>query len=97
VTQLTVVASSIVVSNGVWTAYSVGVLDVPYTGLTNQVLATNYVTVQMLQVNNTTNVLEQLVRVDCVWPFYYWNKQTAYYTNTVCTLLAPDNRDPSTL
>jgi len=40
----------------------------------------------------------QVVRVDTVWPFTGWGNHTlCYYTNSICTFLAPDNRDPSTL
>jgi hypothetical protein len=40
----------------------------------------------------------QSVRVDTVWPFNGWNNfSVQYYSNTSCTYLAPDNRDPTTL
>jgi hypothetical protein len=37
-----------------------------------------------------------MIRVDTVWPFFY-RKDYSYFTNTSATLLAPDNRDQSTL
>lgn len=78
-------------TNGTYTGYCTGVLDVPYSG-TNSVLATNFVTVQM--VYESTNVQMQFVRVDTVWPFFLWGR-TRSYTNTVVTMVAPDNRSPS--
>lgn len=99
VTNLNVLPASITYSStansSTWSGYSVGVLGVPYSG-TNVVYATNYVQVQMLEVNSTANVWEQVVRVDCVWPFYSHSSGLEYCTNTVCTIQAPDNRDPST-
>jgi hypothetical protein len=63
-------------------------------------VATNFITVQVLFANGVTNPWIQLqsVRVDTVWPFDGWgNFTTQFYTNTICTFIAPDNRDPSTL
>jgi type II secretory pathway pseudopilin PulG len=83
----------------VQTGYCWTNLDLPTTG-TNFVRATNFVTVKMLYYNtgSTTlsNISVQLVRVDTVWPFR-WKNQTSLFTNTICTYLAPDNRDPSTI
>jgi len=79
------------------TGYSWSTLDLPYSG-TNVVRATNYVTVRMLYFNNNANppVQLQMMQVDTVWPF---NVGTAarYFTNSVATYFAPDNRDPNTL
>ncbi len=39
-----------------------------------------------------------MIRVDTVWPFTDWGKfSLKYYTNSIATYIAPDNRDPSTL
>jgi hypothetical protein len=75
-------------TNGTCTGYTTGILDVPISG-TNTVTATSYVTVQM--VNVAANVQVQYLRVDTVWPFGLW-KNMRYYTNTVVTMIAPDNR-----
>src|ERR1700744_4598338 len=72
-----------------YTGFSTGILDIPYSG-TNVVMATNYGTVQMITVGGNTNVLAQFVRVDTVWPFGLY-KTRRFYTNTVCTMVAPDN------
>lgn len=74
-------------------------MDVPWKG-TNFTIATSYITIQ--QVNETlapaNAVLLQLVRVDTVWPFTGWgNHSLIYYTNSIFTYIAPDNRDPSSL
>ena len=78
-----------------WTysGYTINILDVPWKG-TNYLMATNWVTVQMFRLPPpNTNIVMQLVRVDTVWPFNAWaNFKLRYYTNTVCSLLAPDNR-----
>jgi hypothetical protein len=88
-------------ANGGWilTGYSTNVLDVPWSS-TNCIFATNYVTISQLFVNGTNNpyIQLQMVRVDTVWPFSGWgNFSKGTYTNTACTLLAPDNRDPISL
>ena len=57
-------------------------------------MATNYVTIQDICENLVANppVHLQMVQVDTVWPFMGWGKfKVQYYTNTVCTFLAPDN------
>jgi prepilin-type N-terminal cleavage/methylation domain-containing protein len=71
-----------------YTGYTTGILDVPYAS-TNYVLATSYVTDQL--VNVSTNVQVQFLRVDTVWPFGQW-RSMKFYTNTVVTMIAPDNR-----
>lgn len=80
-----------------FTGYATNILDVPWKG-TNYILATNYVTVQITKLPYNPNITVQNVRVDTVWPFTAWKGYTLkYYTNTICTIIAPDNRDPSTL
>ena len=80
-------------SNLTWTGYRTNILDVPYNS-TNYILATNYITISL--VNLSTNIQAEVFRVDTVWPFGHWNLGTQYYTNTVCTMISADNRDPST-
>ena len=87
--------------SGTWTmtGYTTNILDVPWSS-TNYVVVTNFVTISQVFVNGATNpfIQMQMVRVDTVWPFAGWgNFSRGNYTNTVCTLIAPDNRDPSTL
>lgn len=79
------------------TGYSWATLDLPYSG-TNVVRATNYVTVRMFYFNNNANppVQLQMMQVDTVWPLTR-GTILRYYTNTVATYFAPDNRDPNTL
>ena len=75
------------------------IMDVPWKS-TNSTIATNYVTIRQLSESATTSntVLLQLVRVDTVWPFMGWGRHSMqYYTNTTCTYVAPDNRDPAML
>ena len=77
-----------------WTGYTNNTLDVPIIG-TNVIIATNYVSIQYLYVNNdsTVNAHVYLVRVDTVWPFFC-RGHNLYFTNTTATLLAPDNQVP---
>jgi len=77
-----------------FTGYTTSILDVPYS-TTNYIIATNFVTVQFVAINGFTNVLGQFIRVDCVWPFGF-RGGVPCFTNTVCTMISPDNRDPST-
>ena len=72
--------------------YSISILDVPISG-TNVVPATNFVTVRLVNLNNTTNppVQVQLVRVDTVWPFQAFGRNRLH-TNTLVTYVAPDDR-----
>jgi Tfp pilus assembly protein PilV len=88
-------------SAGTWTmtGYTTNIMDVPWRG-SNYVIATNYVTISQIYANNQTNpsVQLQVVQVDTVWPFAGWgNYVVKIYTNSVCTVIAPDNRDPDTL
>jgi hypothetical protein len=84
-------------TNQTWTGYTTNILDIPYAS-TNYTIATNYVSIQLINLNNQTNPRVQvyMIRVDTVWPFFYRFKNL-YYTNTAATLLAPDNRDPGSL
>ena len=83
-----------------FTGYTTNILDVPMKA-NNPILATNYISIRMFNENNDPNPNMpqlQMIRVDTVWPFVGWSKfSLTYYTNTVCTLIAPDNRDPTTL
>lgn len=101
VTNMTLFNKVLTVSGSDWTmtGYTTNILDIPWKG-TNYVLATNFVSISTFFENGTTNpwVQMQSIRVDTVWPFDGWgNFSTQCYTNTVCTYMAPDNRDPSTL
>jgi hypothetical protein len=101
ITNMNLINKVLTVTNGNWvmTGYTTNILDIPWQG-TNYVLATNFVTVQVIFANGISNPWVQLqtVRVDTVWPFDGWGNFTLqYYTNSVCTMVAPDNRDPSTL
>ena len=79
-----------------FTGYSTNILDIPYSG-TNYVIATNYVTVVMTNFRGNVNVQEQVVTVQTVWPYYIGaDSINQYFTNTVSTIISPDNRDPST-
>lgn len=101
VTNMSLSSKTLTVSGANWTmtGFTTNILDVPWKG-TNYVIATNFITIQTVFENGLTNpwVQLQVVRVDTVWPFDGWgNFARRTYTNTVCTLVAPDNRDPSTL
>ena len=89
-TNLNLLGTSYNATTQTYTGYSTAILDVPYSN-TNYTVATNYVTVQLLYVSGVTNVQMQFVRVDSVWPFQL-RKANLYFTNTVCTMVAPDNR-----
>jgi hypothetical protein len=96
-TNLNLLSMKYTSSNRTWSGYVTAILDVPYRG-TNFILATNYVSVQLINLNNTTNppLQVQMIRVDTVWPFQY-RAGNLFFTNTAATLMAPDNRDPSAL
>ncbi len=101
ITNMNLTAKSLTVSGANWTmtGYTTNIMDIPWKG-TNYVVATNFITVQTVFQNGLTNpwVQMQVVRVDTVWPFDGWGNFTRrVYTNSVCTLIAPDNRDPSSL
>jgi prepilin-type N-terminal cleavage/methylation domain-containing protein len=71
-----------------YAGHTTGILDVPYSD-TNSVVATSYVTVQMINVGGHTNVQTQFIRVDTVWPFPA-RGTNVFFTNTLCTMVAPD-------
>ena len=78
-------------STKVGKGYSWANLDLPVSG-TNFVRATNFVTITMLtNVTGAPGVNLQMVRVDTVWP-YTGSGGTHFFTNSLCTYLAPDNR-----
>jgi hypothetical protein len=97
VTNLNLEGRSYNSSSRTWSGYTTALLDVPY-ATTNYVTATNFVSIQLIDLNNETNppVQVQMIRVDTVWPFFY-RSLNLYFTNTAATLLAPDNRDPRAL
>jgi hypothetical protein len=85
--------------NWTMTGYTTNILDIPWKG-TNYVMATNYITVQSFFQNGVSNpwVQMQSITVQTVWPYDAWSGYTLqYYTNTICSFIAPDNRDPTTL
>jgi hypothetical protein len=77
-----------------WSGYMTNILDVPYSS-TNYIMATNYVSIQTVGVGGSTNIQIQVIRVDTVWPFSIRNKNLRF-TNTISTIIAPDNRSAST-
>ncbi len=79
----------------VGTGRTTRVLDIPISG-TNVIVATNYVTVKLMNVTGVANVQVQMVMVDTVWPF---PTRTGFrlYTNRTATYFGPDNRDISSL
>jgi hypothetical protein len=82
----------------VGTGYSTNVLDLPISG-TNNVVATNFVTISMKYLNGSTSppVQVQVVQVDTVWPFSAFGTSRRLFTNTTVNYYAPDNRDASSL
>ena len=88
-TNLNLLAASYNSGTLTYTGYTTNILDVPYSG-NNYTMATNFVTVQMLNVNGNAKVQMQFIRVDTVWPFYI-RKANLYFTNTVATMVAPDD------
>jgi prepilin-type N-terminal cleavage/methylation domain-containing protein len=76
-------------TNLTYSGYLNGVMDIPYSS-TNIVMAKSYVTVTMSYLSGNTNIPVQFIRVDTVWPFRA-RGNNAYFTNTVCTMIAPDN------
>jgi prepilin-type N-terminal cleavage/methylation domain-containing protein len=74
-----------------WGGFTNGTLDIPVSG-TNNVVATNYVTVTYLPVgNNGAHIY--MVRVDTAWPFTWVSTGNTiqYFSNTVVSYCAPDN------
>jgi hypothetical protein len=95
VTNLNLMAKSYNSSTKTWSGYVTAILDVPY-ATTNFTVATNYVSIQLIDVSAIPPIQVQMIRVDTVWPFRY-RRGNLYFTNTAATLLAPDNRDPKAL
>jgi type II secretory pathway pseudopilin PulG len=84
-----------VATNYTVTGYTTNIMDIPWK-TTNYVVATNFITIQSFY--PYSGVQMQMIRVDTVWPFTGWeNFSVNYYTNSICTYLAPDNRDPGDL
>jgi len=79
----------------VGTGYATNILDLPVSG-TSIVVATNFVTVKMLNLAGFTNAQVQMVTVDTVWPFLT-SSGTRLFTNRTATYFGPDNRDASSL
>lgn len=101
VTNMTLLNKTLTLSGVNWTmtGYTTNILDIPWKG-TNCIVATNYITIKSVFANNQTNpwVQLQVIQVDTVWPFDGWgNFSRRVYTNSVYTLMAPDNRDPGSL
>lgn len=88
-TNMNLLGASYDSSTRTYSGYNLGILDVPYSS-TNNTLATNYVTVQMVSVGGVAQVQMQFIRVDTVWPFGL--RRNAIFTNTVSTMIAPDDR-----
>ena len=94
VTNLTLSAKSYNSGTATWTGYTTSIMDIPWKG-TNYVVATNFVSIQDIYENNDTSVGVhlQVLRVDTIWPFTGWgNYSMRFYTNSICTFIAPDNR-----
>lgn len=83
------VAASQTITGYTWTN-----LDLPTVG-TNIPWATNYVTITPIEVSGNTGVTDMMVRVDTVWTFTW--KKKKLFTNTVATLIAPENKSESDL
>ena len=101
ITNITLLSPSWNASTLTYSGYTTNILDVPIKGTNNTVLATNFVTIQQFNIMGGTNqpvIYMQSIRVDTVWPFTGWGKfGVVYFTNSIVTYLAPDNRDPTTL
>lgn len=94
-TNLNLTAWSYNSSTKVGTGRTTRVLDIPISG-TNIVVATNFVTVKLLNVGGLTNVQVQMISVDTVWPFLTL-RGIKLFTNRTATYFGPDNRDMSSL
>jgi len=97
-TNLTLMEWTYNANTGVGTGYCTNMLDLPISGTNNVVIATNFVTVQMFYLNNVSNppVKMQMITVNTVWASLM-KGVVRVFTNTTATLLAPDNRDVSSL
>lgn len=87
-------AGSINANGATWTGYSTNTLDIPVPNGGTNVLATNYVSVQMSYVSPYPNVQMEIVTVQTVWPFIRYGNNV-YFTNTMATIITPDNRNGS--
>jgi prepilin-type N-terminal cleavage/methylation domain-containing protein len=94
-TNLNLLSWSYNAATKVGTGYSTSVLDLPVSG-TNIVVATNFVTVKMLNLSGSPNVQVQMVMVDTVWPFQTLHGKRVF-TNRTASYFGPDNRDASSL
>jgi prepilin-type N-terminal cleavage/methylation domain-containing protein len=94
-TNLNLLSWSYNATTSVGTGYSTNMLDLPVSG-TNVVIATNYVTVKMLNLASSPGVRVQMVTVDTVWPFLTLHGR-CLFTNRTATYFGPDNRDASSL
>lgn len=63
-------------------------LDLPIAG-TNEIRATNYITVSTVVISSNPPASVQMVQVSTVWPFTKGSK-TKLFTNTVANYFAPD-------
>jgi prepilin-type N-terminal cleavage/methylation domain-containing protein len=79
----------------VGTGRTTTILDLPISG-TNVVMATNFVTLKMLNLTGVSNVQVQMVIVDTVWPILTL-RGTKLYTNRTASYFGQDNRDASSL
>jgi type II secretory pathway pseudopilin PulG len=77
-----------------WTGYTTNTLDIPVPNGGTNVVATNYVSVQMSCVSTYSAVQMEVVTVQTVWPFILWGNNV-YFTNTIATIITPDNRNAS--
>jgi hypothetical protein len=95
-TNLNLIGAAYNATTKSYSGYSWANLDLPISG-TNAVRATNFVTVRMINLNNTTNppVSVQMIQVNTVWPFHRF-KGMCYFTNTAATYVAQDDRSPGT-
>jgi prepilin-type N-terminal cleavage/methylation domain-containing protein len=94
-TNLTLLSPNYNAASQTFTGYATNVLDLPQAG-GKVVVATNFVTVKMLNVSGFPNAQVQMVRVDTVWPFQTFRGRRCF-TNTTATYFGPDNRDDSSL
>jgi hypothetical protein len=86
--------NTITSSNSIWSGYSTNTLDIPVPNGGTNVLATNYVQVVLSYVSTFSNVQMEVVQVQTVWPFIRYGNNV-YFTNTMATIITPDNRNAS--
>ena len=93
-TNITLLNRNYNVTTATLTGYQTNIMDIPWKG-NNYTIATNFIFIQTIYENNNSNVPVQIqvLRVDTVWPYTGWgNFARRYYTNSICTFIAPDNR-----